>query len=235
MEGLRETAAGNVVVGRVPFSRVAAVVAIGAVILGGAVSAQAPRTSVVTNVGAAPVARATTATSTPTPPAVPDAAKRYRAPRDVGAVAAPVRLEIPALSIESDLERVGKRTDDTIDVPKRPARAAWYVDSAPPGQPGAAVMLGHVDSKKGPAVFYRLHELRRGSAVIVYRADGSAVRFVVDKVEQHSKDAFPGVDVYFPTVRPTLRLITCGGNYVRSAGGYQANVIVFASLARGAS
>lgn len=206
------------------FLRCAALLASGAVVVGCAVSAEEPRPPPT----ATPVVRAT-----PTP--VFDAVKRYRAPRGVEAVAAPVRIEIPSLNIATDLEHVGKRADDTIDVPRRPDRAAWYDESAPPGQAGAAVVLGHVDSKKGPAVFYQLHKLRRGSAIVIKRADKSSVRFVVDKVERHAKEAFPRVDVYFPTIRPTLRLITCGGDYLRSAGGYQANVIVFASLARGTS
>jgi hypothetical protein len=164
---------------------------------------------------------------------VPDAVKRYRSTREVATVAAPIRIKIPALGIESGLERVRRRPDGTIDVPNRWDRAAWYAEGPRPGQTGAAVVLGHVDSRKGPAVFYRLHTLRRGSSILVYRADNSSVRFVVDKVEQHDKDVFPTLDVYFPTLRPTLRLITCGGDYVRSAGGYRANVIVFASLPGG--
>lgn len=179
--------------------------------------------------------RVAPSTHAPTPAAehVPDAVKQYRAPRDVKAAAAPVRIDIPALGVESDLERVGKQADGTIGVPRKPSHAAWYVDSAPPGQVGASVVLGHVDSKSGPAVFYRLRELRKGDAVVVHRADKSVVRFVVDRVEEVEKDEFPSVDVYFPTVEPTLRLITCGGDYIRSAGGYQANVVVFASLPKG--
>lgn len=214
--------------GRIAFVRVAVLTVAGAVLLGGASATVEPDPSS-TAVTPRPVPPEP-ARAEPTPAPVPDAVKSYRSTREVAAVAVPVRLEIPSLGINSALEHVGKRPDGTIDVPRRPERAAWYAEGAPPGQAGAAVVLGHVDSHKGPAVFYRLHTLRRGSSVVVDRADGSSARFVVDKVEQHDKDAFPAEDVYFPTVRPTLRLITCGGDYARSAGGYQANVIVFASL-----
>lgn len=197
-------------------------------ILSGAAACQESSTST----SSPPLARSTPA---PTPEAehAPNAVKQYRAPRDVKAAAAPVRIDIPALGVESDLERVGKQADGTIGVPQKPSHAAWYVDSAPPGQVGASVVLGHVDSKRGPAVFFRLNELRKGDTVVVHRVDKSVVRFVVDRVEEFEKDEFPSVDVYFPTVEPTLRLITCGGDYIRSAGGYQANVVVFASLPKG--
>ncbi len=197
-------------------------------ILSGAAACQESSTST-SSPGAAP------STHAPAPEAqhAPNAVKQYRAPRDVKAAAAPVRIDIPALGVESDLERVGKQADGTIGVPRKPSHAAWYVDSAPPGQVGASVVLGHVDSDTGPAVFYRLHKLRKGDTVVVHRVDKSVVRFVVDRVEKFEKDEFPSVDVYFPTVEPTLRLITCGGDYIRSAGGYQANVIVFASLPKG--
>lgn len=213
---------------RIAFLRVAVLTVAGAALLGGASSSLEPDPAP-TTVTARPVPPEP-ARAEPTPAPVPDAVKRYRSTREVDAVATPVRVEIPSLGIKSALERVGRRPDGTIGVPRRPERAAWYAEGAPPGQAGAAVVLGHVDSSVGPAVFYRLHTLRRGSSVVVDRADGSSVRFVVDKVEQHDKDSFPAEDVYFPTVRPTLRLITCGGDYARSAGGYQSNVIVFASL-----
>jgi hypothetical protein len=223
----RETAVSNVVPGRSAFLRGAALLVAGAAILGGFVSARGPLASPAADTDR-PAQTAAQASRVPVP--VPDVVKRYRSTREVAAVAAPVRIEIPSLGIKSDLERVRRHPDGTIDVPRRWDRAAWYAEGARPGQAGAAVVLGHVDSRKGPAVFYRLHALRRGSSILVYRADKSSVRFVVDKVEQHDRDAFPTLGVYFPTLRPTLRLITCGGDYVRSAGGYQANVIVFASL-----
>jgi sortase (surface protein transpeptidase) len=100
-----------------------------------------------------------------------------------------------------------------------------------PGDPGSAVILGHVDSKRGPAVFYRLRELRRGDQIKIARADGSSVRFIVQRTEQYPKDRFPTDAVYYPTLTPALRLVTCGGDFDATAGHYRSNVIVFATLA----
>jgi Sortase domain len=91
------------------------------------------------------------------------------------------------------------------------------------------VILGHVDSKGGPAVFFRLPQLRRGDMVTIGRADGSSVRFVVQRTEQYPKDRFPTDAVYYPTLTPALRLVTCGGAFDATVGRYRSNVIVFAT------
>ena len=88
---------------------------------------------------------------------------------------------------------------------------------------------GHVDSPRGPAVFAALSTVRRGARVLLDRADGSTVAFRVTRVELHKRARFPKVRVYWPTLQRELRLITCGGQYVRSRGGYQSNVVVFAT------
>lgn len=93
------------------------------------------------------------------------------------------------------------------------------------------MIAGHVDSTTGPAVFYRLRELRLGQPITVTRADGSMVAFAVTEVRQYAKDAFPTADVYGPVPEPELRLITCGGSFDRTRGSYRDNVVVFATLA----
>jgi len=108
--------------------------------------------------------------------------------------------------------------------------AGWYAGGTRPGDPGSAVILGHVDSRSGPAVFYRLRELRPGDTVEVARADGSKVRFAVQRTEQYDKRRFPTDEVYYPTLTPALRLVTCGGQFDHTTGHYRSNVIVFATM-----
>jgi sortase (surface protein transpeptidase) len=145
-----------------------------------------------------------------------------------------VRLKIPAIGVDTGLQRLGREQDGTVEVPTgrhKWEEAGWYEGGTRPGDPGSAVVLGHVDSTAGPAVFYRLRELRPGDRVEVVRADGSTVRFAVDRTEQYPKTRFPTDDVYYPTLTPRLRLVTCGGSFDPAAGSYRANVIVFARLA----
>jgi sortase (surface protein transpeptidase) len=90
------------------------------------------------------------------------------------------------------------------------------------------VIAGHVDSRSGPAVFYRLDELVAGDRVEVTRSDGTVFAYRVATVETRPKDAFPTARVYGPTPGPELRLITCGGAFDRNSRHYRDNVIVTA-------
>ena len=77
---------------------------------------------------------------------------------------------------------------------------------------------------------YRVRELRRGDQITVTTADATVLRFTVDRVEQYPKTRFPTADVYYPTLTPKLRLVTCGGSFDFVARHYRSNVIAFATL-----
>jgi hypothetical protein len=164
-----------------------------------------------------------------------NAARDFRSVRGYRSTPAPARLEIPRIGVSTGLQRLGRAKDGTVGVPRGPRRwdtAGWYAGpgGTRPGDPGSAVILGHVDSRSGPAVFYRLRELRPGDRVEVVQAGGARARFTVDRVERYPKRRFPTDDVYYPTLTPRLRLVTCGGEFDRAAGSYRDNVIAFASL-----
>jgi len=156
----------------------------------------------------------------------------FRSERGYRATPEPIRVTIPKIRVTSSLERLGKEPDGTIEAPTEWGVAGWYALGPRPGEPASAVILGHVDSKSGPAVFFRLRELRRGDQVRVTRADGSSVRFVVTRTEEYLKAQFPTEPVYFPTLNPEMRLVTCTGEFDYATKHYRSNFIVFASLAR---
>jgi Sortase domain len=186
--------------------------------------------------GQRPQARYAGVSSTQTTQSGAEAVQGFHSVRGYRPTAVPVRLQIPAIGVDTGLLRLGRDGHGAVEVPSGPHQweeAGWYAGpgGTRPGDPGSAVMLGHVDSKTGPAVFYRLRDLRPGDQVRVVRADRTVVRFRVDRVEQYPKTRFPTDDVYYPTLAPKLRLVTCGGSFDPDAGHYRANVIVFASLA----
>jgi hypothetical protein len=146
-------------------------------------------------------------------------------------VAEPVRLRIPALRVDGPVQRLGLQPDGTIAVPERTDVAGWYEHGPRPGQPGPAVVLGHVDSRDGPGIFLAVSRLRAGASVRVDRADGSSVTFRVTRVARVAKTSFPTDLVYGPTLDPALRLVTCGGGFDRARGSYRDNVIAFADQA----
>jgi sortase (surface protein transpeptidase) len=149
----------------------------------------------------------------------------------VRAHATPAALEIPAIGVNTgELVDLGLTPSGAMDVPDDADTAGWFALSPVPGEPGPAVLAAHVDFKKVPGVFARLHELKVGDTAVVRRADGTPVRFVAYRVERFAKSAFPTQDVYGNTAGPELRLITCGGAFDQAAGHYRDNVVVFARL-----
>jgi len=148
----------------------------------------------------------------------------------VAALPRPVRLTIPVLGVATELVRLGLQPDGTVEVPTDPALAGWYHLGMPPGGPGSAVILGHVDSADGPAVFAGLAEVEPGSRIRVGLDDGSTATFVVRTVRTYANADFPARRVYVGHGRRELNLVTCGGAYEADRGGYQANVVVNAVL-----
>ncbi|WP_299039588.1 class F sortase [uncultured Pseudokineococcus sp.] len=153
---------------------------------------------------------------------------------EASAVAEPVRLRVPAIGVETDLLHLGLNEDGTLAVPPRTGpdnlKASWYDGSPRAGEVGPTVIAGHIDSKEGPSVFYRLGELEPGDEVLVDRADGSTATFVVDTTERYPKDEFPTQRVYGGTDDPQIRLITCGGAFDREVGHYLDNTVVYGHL-----
>ena len=153
-----------------------------------------------------------------------DAADEQQAPMPVG-------IRIPSIEVDAEMDALGLRDDGSIEVPTDFARTGWWADGPEPGERGPAVVLGHVDSRSGPAVFFSLTELQPGDEVIIDRVDGSSVAYRVDRIEQHAKDEFPTEAVYGATDDPQLRLVTCGGDFDQSERSYRDNVVVFATRA----
>lgn len=142
----------------------------------------------------------------------------------------PEFIDIPAIGTTSSLVQLGLNLDGTLEVPTDFGQAGWFSGGAAPGENGPAVIAGHLDSYKGPAIFAKLELLKPGDRIRIARADGVKVEFEVTRIDQYPKDYFPTDQVYGPTAEPELRLITCGGVFDRTAFSYKANTVVYASL-----
>jgi len=204
-----------------PYARTTALAALGVVLLAVLAGGSAP----------AAVARTTTTTAAAGTPAATlrAPAEAFKSVRTYDEVAQPVRLRIPALKVDAKIEKLGLQRDGAIAVPATTDIAGWYEYGPRPGQPGPAVILGHVDSQAGPGIFFDLYRVRPGTVVRVDRADGSSATFTITQVKKVPKVQFPTDLVYAPTLDPTLRLVTCGGSFDRSRGSYRDNVIAFAT------
>ncbi|MEU6687343.1 class F sortase [Streptomyces sp. NPDC046832] len=143
----------------------------------------------------------------------------------------PDRIRIPSIRVDAPLTGLGLTRTGSLDVPPAADEnlAGWYEAGTTPGERGTAIVAGHVDNADGPAVFYGLGALARGSTIEVDRRDGGVAVFTVDAVEVYAATDFPDEKVYGAAHRPELRVITCGGGWSRGTG-YQGNVVVFAHL-----
>ena len=148
------------------------------------------------------------------------------------AASAPTRVTVPSISAESSLVPTGLQENGSLEVPpvSEPMQASWFDQSPTPGEVGPSIVLGHVNGGGQPGIFANLKDVVAGSQVFVDRADGQRAVFEVSRVDTIPKDSFPTDAVYNDTANPQLRLITCGGDYDRSARSYLSNVIVYADF-----
>jgi hypothetical protein len=143
---------------------------------------------------------------------------------------APVRLLIPSLRVAANIETVGLDRQGDVATPSRPADVAWFAGSALPGQPGNALIDGHLDWwSSGPAVFWNLNRLHRGDRIVVLRRDGHALEFRVTGVVRLPQGA--RVPSLFATEGPaTLSLVTCAGAWDAVHHTYKERLAVTAQL-----
>ncbi|MFD3531763.1 class F sortase [Streptomyces sp. NPDC058664] len=143
----------------------------------------------------------------------------------------PVRVRVPAVRIDAPVMKVGLDADGWIEAPppEEERLAGWFTGAVTPGERGTAVVVGHVDTPGGRAVFYDLGALGQGHRVEIARRDGRTAVFAVYGVEVVSKEGFPAERVYGDVGAPELRLITCGGSFTEESG-YAGNVVVSARL-----
>ena len=128
----------------------------------------------------------------------------------------PVRVEVPSIGVSSPLVRLGLNRDRSMEVPGDFQVAGWFTGGPQP-------------DRLGPAVFYRLRDLRPGDEIRVVRADQRVVRFEVDALASYPKQALPTEAIYGATTAPVLRLITCAGSLDRASGSYRDNLVVSAT------
>ncbi|QKW30747.1 class F sortase [Streptomyces similanensis] len=144
----------------------------------------------------------------------------------------PKRISIPDIGVDAPFTNLSIGASGQLDAPPADDTnlVGWFQGGVSPGERGAAIVVGHVDTKTGPAVFANLSTLEPGSLIDITRSDGVVASFKIDTVDTFSKADFPNDEVYADTSDPELRLITCGGSYNRTAQDYESNVVVFAHL-----
>ncbi|MER7463904.1 class F sortase [Streptomyces sp. NPDC097981] len=177
-----------------------------------------------------PAPHIATAAAAPAPTAA-SSAPATAAPAAPLPASEPVRVRIPSAGVDTGpLLKLGLAADGTVEVPSVADgdRIGWYTKGVTPGETGPAVLIGHFDTARGPAVLRNVSKIHTGDEITVSRADGGAAVFRVRELEQVDKKHFPTAKVYGNTAAPELRVITCGGEI--TAGHRPDNIIVYADL-----
>jgi hypothetical protein len=159
-------------------------------------------------------------------PALPPAAPM----QDAGT---PVRLTIATINVDAAIEAVGLTPDGAMATPQTPEDTAWYQLGPRPGDPGNAVIVGHVDSAAGDAVFWDLHTLTPGSLIAVVSDDGVTHQFVMRDVERYPLGSAPLTAIFGAGDGIHLTLITCDADtpFDRASGTYAGHVVIYADAA----
>jgi sortase (surface protein transpeptidase) len=145
--------------------------------------------------------------------------------------AEPGRITVPSIGVQARVSALGLTEDGELEVPEDPWLVGWWRGGSRPGEEGPAVLVGHRDSRTGPAVFYRVGDLVSGDEIVVDDMNGRTATFIVTRTEQVDREAFPTDRVYGKTESPELRILSCGpGSYDEETREYEENVIVYARL-----
>lgn len=143
----------------------------------------------------------------------------------------PVRLIVPSLMIDAAVQHVGVTAEGNMAVPSNFSDVGWYKYGVVPGGAGSSVLAGHVDNGLRLAgVFKRLNELQEGDEVVVERADGERVIFVVIGQRTYPYNEVPTEIIFNPSGSPRLNLITCEGAWVQALKTYDERLVIFTKL-----
>jgi hypothetical protein len=148
---------------------------------------------------------------------------------DVEPSPAPRRLRIPSIDVDAKIGAIGVEDDGVMEVPENVRNVGWYRYGPAPGEPGATVIAGHVDSRElGPGAFFDLRTLDVGARVTVTDSAGDEHRYDVVARRTYDKSVLP-TDRLFSRAGPSqLVLVTCGGTFDSEAGSYRDNVVIYA-------
>lgn len=145
----------------------------------------------------------------------------------------PEELIIPKINVDAAVESVGLDAQGNMDIPKRNADVAWYKLGNKPGQPGNAVIAGHLDTVNGtPSVFWDLGKLEVGDEIKLIDNNGHKLIYHVTGEEEYPNNNFPVNEVFGNSDTSNLNLITCGGTWNQVSKIYTHRTVIYSRLSQ---
>jgi len=146
-------------------------------------------------------------------------------------LAVPVRVRIPRIGITAPILATGLDKQKSMEIPEDIRKVGWYKLGVAPGSSrGSAVLVAHRDGRvQGHGAFYSIGSLNLGDRIFVTNSFGDQLKYKVVARERIPKAVLPTEKLFAVHGAPRLTLISCGGYYNKSRGGYQDNIVVTAT------
>jgi LPXTG-site transpeptidase (sortase) family protein len=138
----------------------------------------------------------------------------------------PARLLIRRLNVDAPIEVKGINSHNQMEAPDHPLSAAWYRFTKMPGAGGNAVFSGHLDAESiGPAIFWRLTQLKSGDVIEIISPQSTELRYQVTENVSYPVATIPMKTVLYPGGGDQITLITCAGRY-QPGSGYDHRLVI---------
>ena len=148
-----------------------------------------------------------------------------------GAAGQPTRLIIPALGIDTSVEKVGLNAKGNMAAPSNYVDVGWYKYGARPGEQGSAVIAGHLNNGLGlDGVFMNLEDMKKGDDIVIETIEGKQLRFVVTDIASYEYTEVPVETLFNRDDTARLNLVTCEGVWVGDEKTYDRRLVVYAVL-----
>lgn len=136
----------------------------------------------------------------------------------------PVRIYFTDHKLQAEILPVGVTENNEMATIDSAKDAAWYQFGPSPGEPGNALINGHVRWKGEKGTFSILKEMKTGEEVVIEFDDGTFKYFTVDSLNTYLLDEVPA-SVMDLKGDSRMTLITCLGDYDHALGTSRSRVV----------
>ncbi len=138
---------------------------------------------------------------------------------------------IPRIAVTALVTRIGTRSDGALEAPDGPKTVGWFTGGPRPGQPGNALLTGHLDWYTGEiGVFWRLREVQVGDDIFV-DTDIGRLGFMVESTSLFDRNNAPIEQILGFAIGRVITIMTCEGIFIPSEKDYTQRRVVRARLA----
>lgn len=145
--------------------------------------------------------------------------------------AEPRTLFIPKIKLVVTIEKAGIDEKGEMAMPSGHDVASWFKQGYLPGALGNSVLAGHSKHTLGKGAFYDIHTLTAGDEIEISTAS-RVMTFKVTHAKTIHADTRDLDEVFGPSQKARLNLITCIGVWDTSKKRFEDRLIIFSEFDR---